>query len=228
MKYNICDETTKNLIDSLGEEYKDLLVEVALRESRQYDIQKLDTDKINGIDKKIKYTLKRKTKRFDYTFILSEIGMIGALFALMGLLLPYTSKYVMPNVELSSTTTSVMAIVGTITTILAYSVSIIMFDKNSQSFVTYDIVNKWNEIEALIRELSPQSETISLKAMLNNLSEDNIVSADDVELLEQLLRIRNDVVHNKSSMSRSKCRKLIMQSNPIILKLKRAVAKINE
>ena len=75
MKYNIESQKVKNVIDELGEEYKDMLIEKVLSDNSEYDVDQINLPELLRYDSKSKEILstdtsKEKRNRF---FALSSV-----------------------------------------------------------------------------------------------------------------------------------------------------------
>lgn len=96
----------------------------------------------------------------------------------------------------------------------------------SYTISPYEVINKWKEIEALVHELTPEEDTLSLSSMVSNLKDTQIISEQDIEIINQLLNIRNQIVHgqdNKYNLSQAELRTILLQADKIILKMKKLV-----
>ena len=96
----------------------------------------------------------------------------------------------------------------------------------SHTISPYEVINKWKEIEALVHELTPEEDTLSLSSMVSNLKDTQIISEQDIEIINQLLNIRNQIVHgqdNKYSLSQAELRTIFLQADKIISKMKKLV-----
>lgn len=90
----------------------------------------------------------------------------------------------------------------------------------------YEVINKWKEIEALVHELTPEEDTLSLSSMMSNLKDAQIISEQDIEIIKQLLNTRNQIVHgqdNKYNLSQTELRTILLQADKIISKMKKLV-----
>lgn len=95
-----------------------------------------------------------------------------------------------------------------------------------QTISPYEVINKWKEIEALIHELTPDEETLSLSSMIKNLKDTEIISSQDIEIINQLLGTRNQIVHgkdNKYDLSQSDLRTILLNADKVISKMKKLV-----
>ena len=78
----------------------------------------------------------------------------------------------------------------------------------------------------MVHELTPEEDTLSLSSMVSNLKDTQIISEQDIEIINQLLNIRNQIVHgqdNKYNLSQAELRTILLQADKIILKMKKLV-----
>ena len=97
--------------------------------------------------------------------------------------------------------------------------------KNNSTLLLYETINKWKEIEALIYQLNPDSEKMSLRTMINNLLQNKIISQEDNDTILKLLKTRNKIVHatTEITLSQDELRELINNSNGVIKRLKKII-----
>ena len=92
MKYSISDYKLKVIIDELGEEYKDLLIEQALNEMNEIDADHINPSDLIRLDVTTKSNLRidRKSQRLSRMSTL--ISLLGVIYALFGLMLMMWSE----------------------------------------------------------------------------------------------------------------------------------------
>ena len=73
MKYNISEQNTKMIIDELGEEYKDMLIERVLEETDEIDVDRISLSDLVRLDIATKARLrsnkKARNKRKMYSVV---------------------------------------------------------------------------------------------------------------------------------------------------------------
>ena len=230
MKYRITNKNLASIIDELGEEYKDLLVEKLLFDSKCYDADTISLSELIQLDIQTKASLRNdKMRRRDK--MLSLVSLVGILYILLGLLffiinslnnLSYRDNYI-------TTIAVIISIMGMLVSFLSLVMKSVL--KNSPSKKTnsttllYEIINKWKEIEALIYQLNPDNEKKSLRTMINNLLQNKIISQEDYDAILKLLKTRNKIVHatDELTLSQDELRELINNSNGVIKRLKKII-----
>lgn len=78
----------------------------------------------------------------------------------------------------------------------------------------------------MVHELTPEKDTLSLSSMVKKLKDTQIISERDVEVINQLLNSRNQIVHgqdNKYNLSQAELRSILLQADKIISKMKKLV-----
>ena len=233
MKYNISDYKLKVIVDELGEEYKDLLIERILGDMHENDADLINPSDLIRLDVTIKSNLRIDKRVQRKNRMLSMISLLGIIYALFGLMLMMWSE-VRTTIQYDSI--MMMAFI-----LIFMGLFVAMFSllfKNmirirpqyyrGQSYIIspYEVVNKWKEIEALIHELTPEEDTLSLSSMVSNLKDTQIISEQDIKIINQLLNIRNQIVHgqdNKYNLSQEELRSILLQADKIISKMKKIV-----
>lgn len=229
MRYTISDYKLKTIVDELGEEYKDLLIEHILDEIDEVDADCINPSDLIRLDISVKSKLRTDQRVQKKEKMLSMISFVGLLYALLGLLLMLWEQFKEVVYQNSMLLMSASLIfVG----FFVYFVALLMkkitpkyYRGKTQIVSPYEIVNKWKELEALIRELTPSEYSLSLASMVKTLNESKIVSDEDVETIKRLLSARNQIVHNGKSdkLSQSELRTLLSMTDKIIVKLQKIV-----
>ena len=163
--------------------------------------------------------------------MLSMISMLGIIYAMLGLIL-MMMREMRSTIQYDSTImmSMILMIIGLFVTL--FSLLLINMQKTQSQYrrgnrcdiSSYEIVNKWKEIEALVNELTPEKNKMSLFSMIKNLEETNIISEKDVEEIKQLLKLRNQIVHEQNfenNLSEKELRDIILRSDKIIYKMKK-------
>lgn len=233
MKYNISDYKLKAIVDELGEEYKDLLIERILGDMHETDVDLINSSDLIRLDVTTKSNLRidKRVQRQNRMF--SMISLLGIIYALFGLMLMMWS-------EVSNTIRDdSMMMMSFILTFMGLFVALFsLLFKNigrirpqyyrgqSHTISPYEVVNKWKEIEALVHELTPEEDTLSLSSMVSNLKDTKIISEQDIKIINKLLILRNQIVHgqdNKYNLSQAELRSILIQADKIISKMKKLV-----
>lgn len=231
MKYNISNYRLKGIVEELGEEYKDLLIEHILDDMQEVDADLINPSDLIRLDITIKSKLRVDKKMQKKNRMLSMISMLGIIYAMLGLIL-MMMREMRSTIQYDSTImmSMILMIIGLFVTL--FSLLLINMQKTQSQYrrgnrcdiSSYEIVNKWKEIEALVNELTPEKNKMSLFSMIKNLEETNIISEKDVEEIKQLLKLRNQIVHEQNfenNLSEKELRDIILRSDKIIYKMKK-------
>lgn len=233
MKYNISDYKLKVIVDELGEEYKDLLIERILGDMHETDADLINPSDLIRLDVTTKSNLRTDKKVQRQNRMFSMISLLGIIYALLGLMLMMWS-------ELRDTVRydSIMMMSFVLIFLGLFVALFSLLFKNMvrmrpqyyrgqiHTISPYEVINKWKEIEALVHELTPEEDTLSLSSMVSNLKDTKIISEQDIEIINQLLNIRNQIVHgqdNKYDLSQAELRTILLQADKIISKMKKLV-----
>ncbi len=233
MKYNISDYKLKIIVDELGEEYKDLLIECILGDMHENDADLINPSDLIRLDVTIKSNLRIDRKVQRKNRMLSMISLLGIIYALFGLILMMwgevrdTIRY--DSIMMMSFVLIFLGLFVALFSLIFKNMGRIRsqcYRGQSHAISPYEVVNKWKEIEALVHELTPEKDTLSLSSMVKKLKDTQIISERDVEVINQLLNSRNQIVHgqdNKYNLSQAELRSILLQADKIISKMKKLV-----
>lgn len=233
MKYNISDYKLKVIVDELGEEYKDLLIERILGDMHENDADLINPSDLIRLDVATKSNLRIDKKVQRQNRMLSMISLLGIVYALLGLMLMMwsevrnTVRY--DSIMMMSFVLIFLGLFVALFSLLFKNMGRLRpqyYRGQSHTISTYEVINKWKEIEALVHELTPEEDTLSLSSMVSNLKDTQIISDQDIEIINQLLNIRNQIVHgqdNKCSLSQAELRTILLHADKIISKMKKLV-----
>lgn len=233
MKYNISDYKLKVIVDELGEEYKDLLIERILGDMHENDADLINPSDLIRLDVTTKSNLRIDKRVQRQNRMLSMISLLGIIYALFGLMLMMwsevrtTIRY--DSIMMMSFILIFMGLFVALFSLLFKNMVRIRpqyYRGQSHTISPYEVVNKWKEIEALVHELTPEEDTLSLSSMVSNLKDTQIISEQDIKIINQLLNIRNQIVHGqdtKYNLSQEELRSILLQANKIISKMKKIV-----
>lgn len=233
MKYNISDYKLKVIIDELGEEYKDLLIERILGDMHENDADLINPSDLIRLDVTTKLNLRIDKRVQRKNHMLSMISLLGVIYALFGLMFMMWSE-VRTTIRYDSLMmiSFILTFIGLFVALFSLLFRNMMktrpqyYRGQNHTISPYEVVNKWKEIEALVHELTPEEDTLSLSSMVSNLKDTQIISEQDIKIINQLLNIRNQIVHgqdNKYSLSQEELRSLLLQTDKIISKMKKIV-----
>lgn len=167
------------------------------------DTHETDADSINPSDlirldvaTKSKFRADKKMKRQNRLY--SMISLLGIMYALLGLMIKLLRQFE-ETVHYDSLTmiSFVLIFMGLFVAMFSLLFRNMLGTRHqyyrgqNRTISSYEIINKRKEIEALVHELTPDSEALSLSSMVKNLEDTKIISKQDVEAISQLLKIRN-------------------------------------
>ena len=233
MKYNISDYKLKVIIDELGEEYKDLLIEQILNDMNEIDADQINLSDLIKLDVTIKSNLRTDKKSNLLNRMSTLISLIGVTYAMIGLILMLwseikdTIRY--NNLMMMSFALIFLGLFVALFSLFAKNIIKMRpyYYKNKMFTISsYEIINKWKELEALINQLTPEKEQLSLSSMVLKLEETKIISKEDTIFINQLLNIRNQIVHkqnNDINLSQNELRSILMHIDEVISKMKKLV-----
>lgn len=232
MKYNVSDNKLKIIIDELGEEYKDLLIERVLDDTNETDADLINPSDLIRLDVATKSKLRVDKKLQRQNRLYSMISSLGIAYALAGLFfmlwgqIREAARY--DSITMISYVLIFMGLFVVMSARLLKKIKLRTkyYGGQNRTISSYEIINKWKEIEALVHELTPDSNALSLSSMVKNLKDTKIISEQDIETINQLLKIRNQIVHgtdNKYDLSQPELRAILIQADKIIAKMKKMV-----
>ena len=231
MKYNISDYKLKVIINELGEEYKDLLIERILSDMHESDADLINPSDLIRLDVMTKSNLRTDKKVQRQNRMLSMISILGIVYALVGLMLMQWSEVKdivrYDSMMMMSFVLIFLGLFVALFSLLFKNMGRIRpqyYREKNYTISSYEVINKWKEIEALVHELTPREDTLSLSSMMSNLKDTQIISEQDIEIINQLLNIRNQIVHgqdNKYNLSQEELRAILLQADKIISKMKK-------
>lgn len=203
MKYQISNKKVNIILDELADEYKNLLIETALNQKQEFDVENITISDITKIDIETKERLKNRNRNNRVNRISQLISLLGIIYSLFGLMLIIISE--VGNNFFDSSLSSVAVIfvfLGFIITVMGLMTKMLLNNKRSKirQKVTMDyeiqIINKWRIIEGIICQITPNNDKLSLRSMINNLEQSRIISKEDLKILNSLMSYRNKILHN--------------------------------
>lgn len=230
MKYDIENKRINEILDELGEEYKNLLIEKALSQHKEYDVNQINISTLLKLDEKTKESLvtdERQYKRNRYLSILSIIGLFYTLFGLILLIynqigdsIKYEPMAMMPLLSI------IIGLFATLFSILMKNFPYMSHYKNKDTskYFNYDIVNTWKQIEGLLIQLTPTEENMTLNSMISSLLDLKLLSKDDALSIKKILSLRNQIVHSdnvEKQYTTNEIQSLLSDAHKIIRKLQR-------
>lgn len=230
MKYYITNSKLKLIMDELGEEYKELLIEKLLSDYQTSDIEALPISELLKLDVSIKEKLIQNKRLEKRKRIYSMFASIGIMYSLLGIFLLFFQefKYSFSN-EPINMLALIMIMLGLF--ILMYSLfakNLFLYKKTyssskDSSMYNYEIVSLWKELEGLMVQLSPENHIASPSQLTDYLVNNDIISNDDEDTIQALLKLRNQIVHNIQPATSTSFEEITL----IIKKIRVIISKLN-
>ena len=171
MKYTISEQKAKMIINELGEEYKDMLIERVLEETNEDDVDKISLSDLIRLDIATKAHLRSNKRVRNIRKMYSYIASFGLVYVLIGVLLILYS--LLDDRTLRDNSLQYISVVFILLGLLTTVFSVMLLKKKTKSGYTenkiiseYEIINKWKEIEGLIIQLVPENNKLSLNSMI--------------------------------------------------------------
>lgn len=228
MKYNISGEKLKILVDELGEEYKDLLIERVLEDTHELDIDRISPSDLMRTDIEIKSYIQNNKKIQQNNRVFKLIAIMGLFYVLIGLMLMMSfelDRYYFENPIMRIS--YLMIFIGLFVSLSSTLFRFILKSKHTRltkkrDIQNYEIISKWKEIEALLYQLTPPNEKFSLSSMIKYLKKLNLFSQEEIEIIFKLLEIRNVILHSQKNvvLPEKEMREMLSVIDKIITKMK--------
>ena len=201
MKYDIDNKKINDILDELGEEYKNLLIEKTLSQHEEYNIDNINLSTLIRLDEKAKESLVSNERKKKRDRILAMFAILGLLYSLLGVIFLFYYQYrELFNIDpINKILLSAIAL-GLLLSCLSIMMRSIPFSshyksKDTSKYFNYKIINTWKKIEGLLVELTPAEENMSLNNMISNLMEIKLLSSSDASTIKKVLNLRNQIVH---------------------------------
>ena len=231
MKYYISSKKLQLIINELGEEYKDLLIEKMLNDYQTTDIDTLPVSELLKLDVSIKEKLvqnKQVEKSKHFYKLLTSLGLI---YSTLGIFLLFFQelKYSFATNPMNMLALSFIMI-GLFVYFYGLIFKNIVLKRRSYHSTTndfqngYELVSLWKELEGLMIQLSPDNTTSSPSKLLQYLLENNFISRKDEDSIRTLLKLRNETVHNTTS---PKLKLTNTEYSSLIKNIKNIITKLN-
>ena len=229
MKYNISND--RIILDELGEEYKELLVERLLSEMDEVDVDRINPADLMQLDISTKVNLRNGKQIQRRNRMFTMISILGILYAFSGLMF-----FILNEMEKNSNDLVFISISLIFIGLFISLTSLILRLTNKEFFKStrkkasrvspYEIIDKWKEVEALVTQLSPESDNLSLNTMIKNLKEANIINENDTIVIYRLMKARNEIVHKNErdySLSQVELKDLASDADNVIDKMRKVL-----
>lgn len=232
MKYNISNNKLKVIIDELGEEYKDLLIEHLLDDIGDTDVDHINPLELIKLDISTKINLRISKKNYRLNRMHSMISLLGIIYAFLGLIIMIANLFI-DYINYNSTMLISLVLIFLGLVVVLFSTAFKYLMKNQPNYYLikrnsvsrYEIINKWKELEALMYELTPPKNSYSISSMIKSLKETKIISDQDTKIIREILSTRNQIVHNDagSDLSQVRLRKMLIEVDEVISKMKKII-----
>lgn len=231
MKYYISSKKLQLVINELGEEYKDLLIEKMLNDYQTTDIDSLPVSELLKLDVSIKEKLvqnKQFEKRKRFYNLLASLGLVYSIFGIFLLFFQELER------SLSNEPMNMLALsfimIGLFVSFYGLMFKNITLKRRSyhstknDSQNGYELVSLWKELEGLMIQLSPDNTPSSPSRLIQYLLENNFISSKDEDSIRTLLKLRNETVHSTTS---PKLELTHEEYSSLIKNIRNIIAKLN-
>lgn len=230
MKYYITNQKFKLLLNELGEEYKDMLIEKMLREYQAIDIDSLPISELLRLDTSIKEHLVQNRQMEKRKRIYSMFASMGLMYTFLGIFLLFFQeiKYSLME-EPMNMLALILIMIGLL--ISVYGILLKYLDVKRKSYISiksntnngFECISLWKELEGLMMQLSPDNVPPSPSRLIQYLLENDFISSKEEDSIRDLLKLRNEAVHSTSSskheLTKEEYSSLIKNVRDIISKL---------
>lgn len=224
--YSHEDKIEKYLVD-LSEEYKELLLKRLLETSGS--IENLNVSDLLRIDMEIKKPLipsYRKKKRMQSIFL-----MAGTMYALVGIMMllffEINDSYVYEGMSLMALVVTFVGLLMSIFSVMIPSnyiekKEITWLKEDNRAILEYNVVKSWREIEGIATDLYSETKVIPAYSIIDAFFQDGYINKEQSEKLREILKMRNNIVHNiDNNYSLKEIQNMIFDTNVILDKIKK-------
>lgn len=217
-------------LDELSGEYKELLLKSLLESTGS--IENLSVSDLLRIDLEIKRPLMREYRRKKrMQNMLMKAGIMYAFMGIMLLLLfEMSDSFQYDGMNLVAL---VLTLVGLLLSLYSSMISNNKYiekrvqyreSENNRAVMEYNVVRVWKELEAVANDLYFEAEEISISSIIDRFVEDKYVNKSEADSLKQLLKMRNNIVHNTGNNYLLKdLKEILLDTSKILNKLKSIV-----
>lgn len=232
MKYYISSIKLQLVVNELGEEYKDLLIEKMLNDYQTTDIDSLPISELLKLDVSIKEKLvqnKQFEKRNRFYNLLTSLGLA---YSMLGILLLFFQELERSfSTEPMNMLSFALIIIGLFVSFYGLLFKDVTLKRRAyhptKNENGYELVSLWKELEGLMIQLSPDNTPSSPSRLIQYLLENNFISDKDENSIRTLLKLRNEIVHNTTysrlELTHEEYSSLIKNIRNIITKLNNIV-----
>lgn len=206
MKYYISSKKLQLVINELGEEYKDLLIEKLLNDYQTTDIDSLPISELLKLDVSIKEKLVQNKQFEKRKRLYNLLASLGLIYSMLGIFLLFFQEL---ERSFSTEPMNMLALSFIMIGLFVYLYSLTFknitlkrraYHSTKSNFQNgYELVSLWKELEGLMIQLSPDNTPSSPSKLIQYLLENNFISIKDEDSIRTLLKLRNETVHSTSS-----------------------------
>lgn len=231
MKYYLTNQKFNLLLNELGEEYKDLLIEKMLNDYQTTDIDNLPISELLKLDVSIKENLVQDKQLEKKKRIYTMLSSIGLMYSLLGIFLLFFQEF---KYSFSEEPLNMLALIlimmGLFISFYSILIKNLVIKRKTYTSIrnntnnNYEYVSLWKELEGLMIQLSPDNIPSSPSKLIQYLVTNNFISSEDENAIRTLLRLRNEAVHSTLSHTQE----LTKEEYSILVKNIRAIiSKLN-
>ena len=231
MKYYITNQKLDSLVNELGEEYKDLLIEKMLNDYQTTDIDNLPLSELLKLDVSIKEHLIQDKQIEKKKQMTTMVSIIGLMYSLLGIFLLFFLFFTYSfSEEPMNMISLILIMMGLIISIYGMLLKKLIINRKPYTSIrnntnnSYEYISLWKELEGLMIQVSPDNVPSSPSKLIQYLSESNFISSKDEDAIRNLLKLRNEAIHSTSSPKQE----LTQEEYSILVKNIRAIiSKLN-
>lgn len=206
MKYYITNQKLDLLLNELGEEYKDLLIEKMLTDYQTGDIDNLPISEILKLDVSIKEHLVQDKQIEKKKRMYTMFSSIGLMYSLLGIFLLFFQEFKYSfSQEPMNMLALILIIIGLFISFYAMLVKNLIIKRKpyvstrNNTNKSYEYISLWKELEGLMIQVAPDNIPSSPSKLIQYLLDSNFISIKDENAIRNLLKLRNEAVHSTSS-----------------------------
>lgn len=126
------------------------------------------------------------------------VGGMGLFISIFSMIMPIASKKTIKNTNLSQT--------------------------ESLKLLSYEVVNKWRELEGLVNDLAENTDVASSRSVIDYLYSNGFIDKEESMTLIEFLKMRNSIVHSSNETFVSDDIKYMLEKiSNILKKLKKII-----
>lgn len=206
MKYYITNQKLDLLVNELGEEYKDLLIEKMLNDYQTTDIDNLPISELLKLDVSIKEHLIQDKQIEKKKRMYTMFSSIGLMYSLLGIFLLFFQEFKYSfSEEPMNMLALILIMIGLFISFYGMLIKNLIIKRKPYTSIRnntnngYEYISLWKELEGLMIQVSPDNTPSSPSKLIQYLSESNFISSKDEDAIRNLLKLRNEAVHSTSS-----------------------------